>query len=279
MQSFISDDGARIAYRDSVTDGDTDGGQPLLCLAGLTRSSTDFDYLAPHLPGVRMICMDYRGRGQSDWTGADSYSVAREARDAVLLLDHLGLERVPILGTSRGGLIGMALGASLPQRVAGLCLNDIGPVIEHAGLERIKDYIGRSPMAASHAELAAKLPGLMQGFANVPPDRWLDEARRHYAMTPEGLRITYDPALATAFIAAYGAETPDMWPLFEALADMPVALIHAANSDLLSRATVAEMRRRHPGLIHGDVADRAHIPFLDEPESLTVIRAFLAACA
>ncbi|TKA97549.1 alpha/beta hydrolase [Cereibacter changlensis] len=270
-REFTASDGARLAYTD---EGE---GLPLLCLPGLTRTGGDFDYLAPHLPGVRLIRPDYRGRGASSWSGAASYTVPQEARDVLELLDHLGLGQAAILGTSRGGLIGMMLAAVAKERLLGLCLNDVGPVIERAGLERIFDYVGRNPAARSHAALAEALPRLMTGFANVPPERWLAEARLHYRETAEGLRITYDPALREAFLAAFEGETPDLWPLFDACAGLPLALIRGANSDLLSEATVAEMRRRRPDMICAEVPDRAHIPFLDEPESLAAIHAFLKA--
>ncbi|WP_444668207.1 alpha/beta fold hydrolase [Cereibacter changlensis] len=270
-REFTASDGTRLAYTD---EGE---GLPLLCLPGLTRTGGDFDYLAQHLPGVRLIRPDYRGRGASSWSGAASYTVPQEARDVLELLDHLGLGQAAILGTSRGGLIGMMLAAVAKERLLGLCLNDVGPVIERAGLERIFDYVGRNPAARSHEALAEALPRLMTGFANVPPERWLDEARLHYRETPQGLRITYDPALREAFLAAFEGETPDLWPLFDACAGLPLALIRGANSDLLSEATVAEMRRRRPDMICAEVPDRAHIPFLDEPESLAAIHAFLRA--
>ncbi|SMX44650.1 Arylesterase [Actibacterium lipolyticum] len=269
MEFFTADDGAKIAFRD------TGNGQPLLCLAGLTRNATDFDYLAPHLDGVRMICMDYRGRGASDWTGAETYNVPREAQDAIQLLDHLGLGAVPILGTSRGGLVGMGLAVGTPDRVAGLCLNDIGPVIERGGLERIFDYVGRNPSSGSYESVAASMERMMDGFANLPEGRWLEEARKHYVETPEGMKINYDPALRDAFLEAFNGEQPDLWPLFAALADKPVALIRGANSDLLSAEVAADMAKRHPGMIHAEVPDRAHIPFLDEPEAIEAIRAFI----
>jgi pimeloyl-ACP methyl ester carboxylesterase len=268
-KSFAAPDGARLAYSD---EGE---GLPLLCLAGLTRTMADFDDLAPHLPPLRLIRMDYRGRGASEWTGAATYTVPTEAKDALALLDHLGISKAAILGTSRGGLIGMYLAAVAKPRLLGLCLNDVGPVIERKGLERIFDYVGRNPSAPTHAALAEAMPRHSPGFANVPPDRWLAEARRHYRETPEGLRITYDPALRDAFLAAFEGPPQDLWPLFDACAGLPLALIRGANSDLLSRATVDEMRRRRPDMIFAEVPDRAHIPFLDEAESLAAIRAFL----
>ena len=269
---FTAADGARLAYSDQGQ------GLPVLCLAGLTRNMGDFDYVAPHLDGVRLIRMDYRGRGQSDRTGAATYTVPQEARDALDLLDHLGLDRVAILGTSRGGLIGLFLAATAHDRLTGLCLNDVGPVIQRAGLEKIFDYVGRNPAAKTHADLAARLPGAMAGFANVPEGRWLADAHKHYEETASGLTIRYDPELRQSFLDAFKGDTPDLWPLWDATSGFPVALIRGANSDLLSPETVAEMARRRPDLIHATVPDRAHVPWLDEADSLAVIRNWIAAC-
>lgn len=270
-QFFTADDGAKIAYRD---EGE---GLPVLCLAGLTRNMADFDYVAPHLRGVRLIRMDYRGRGQSEYTGAATYTVPREGKDAIQLLDHLGVAKAAVLGTSRGGLIGLLLAAVAKDRMLGLCLNDVGPVIERAGLERIFDYVGRNPASKTLESLARKLPAAMPGFANVPDGRWLADAQKHYDQTPDGLQIKYDPSLREAFLAAFEGETPDLWPLWTATAGLPVALIRGANSDLLSAAAAAEMKARRPDLIFADVPDRAHVPWLDEAESLGVLRGWISA--
>ncbi len=266
---FTASDGARLGYRD---EGE---GLPVLCLAGLTRSSTDFDFLAPHLPDLRLIRPDYRGRGGSEWTGAASYTVPREAKDALELLDHLGLEQAAILGTSRGGIIAMMLAATARGRLLGICLNDVGPVLERGGLEKIIDYVGRNPAARTMDELVAKLPRTMPGFANVPEERWRAFAERLYTPTDTGLHIRYDPELRTSFLAAFEGPAADLWPLYDACAGLPLALVRGANSDLLSAATAAEMHRRRPDMIFAEVPDRAHVPFLDEAESLAAIRAWL----
>jgi pimeloyl-ACP methyl ester carboxylesterase len=270
---FTTSDGARLAYR---SEGE---GLPLLCLPGLTRTMGDFDYLRPHLPPCQLIRIDYRGRGDSQWTGAATYTVPQEAKDAIALLDHLGVAQAAVIGTSRGGLIGMVLAAMAKDRMLGLLMNDVGPVIHRPGLERIFDYVGRNPAAKTHLDLAARLPATMQGFANVPASRWLHEAQLHYVETPHGLRITYDPALRDAFLAAFEGPEVDLWPVFDLLAGLPVALIRGANSDLLSEETAAQMRARRPDMIYAQVPDRAHIPFLDEPEALAAIHAFVKACS
>lgn len=283
MPHFTAPDGARLFYSDE--DIGQDGGQQgdhgaapvLLCLAGLTRTSADFDYLAPHLPLCRLIRMDYRGRGQSDFTGPATYTIPQEAQDALALLDHLAIPKAAILGTSRGGLNALYLTATARDRLAGICLNDVGPVIEKAGLARIEGYLGHRPRAGTWAEMA-EIYAAAPGFANVPEGRWLEEARRHYIEARDGLQLRYDPALREPFLAALAAQQPDAWPLFDTAVGLPLALIRGANSELLSRATAAEMRRRRPDMIFAEVPDRAHMPFLDEPEALGAIRAWLARC-
>ena len=270
-QHLTTADGTRIAF-------DVQGsGRALLCLAGLTRTTVDFDYLLPHLPPLQVIRMDYRGRGGSDWTGAASYTVLQEAQDALALLDHLGVAQVAVIGTSRGGLIGMLLAHLAKPRLAGLCLNDVGPVIERAGLDRIAAYVGRNPAAGDLADYATRLARNSPGFAGVTATRWAEEAAKHAKVTPDGLRITYDPALRDAFMAGMNAAPVDLWPLFDACAGLPLALVRGANSDLLSQSTATEMRRRRPDMIFANVPNRAHVPFLDEPESLGVIAEFLRA--
>lgn len=271
VQYFTADDGAHVAYRD---EGE---GTPVLALAGLTRTGRDFDYLAPFLADKRLIRMDYRGRGASAFTGAATYTVPREGADALQLLDHLGIEKAAVIGTSRGGLIAMFLAAVAKGRLSGVCLNDVGPELERAGLVKIFDYIGRNPAAKDYDELVAKLPYAMEGFANVPESRWREEAERHYVETAKGLRINYDPGLRESFLAAFqGDEVPTAWPLFDACAGLPLCLIRGANSELLGHDSVAEMRAHRPDMIFAEVPDRAHIPFLDEPEAVAAIREWLA---
>ena len=266
---FTADDGAHIAFADEGA------GTALLCLNGLTHHIGDFDALAAHLDGVRLIRMDYRGRGASDRTGAETYTVPREAADALQLLDHLGLDRAAILGTSRGGILGMYLGATAPDRLAGLCLNDVGPVLEPDGLDRIETYLGVEPDLPDF-EAAARRLATTPGFEGVPAARWRAEAHRRFGPGPGGRPVlNYDPALREAFLAAQRAGGGDLWALFDALPEVPLAVIRGANSDLLAPATVALMRRRRPAMITAEVPGRGHVPFLDEPEALAALRAFL----
>ncbi len=271
MPEFHAADGTRLFYRDQGE------GVPILALSGLSRNSTDFDYAAPHLGDNRLVRLDYRGRGNSEWSGAETYTVLTEVGDALALLDHLGLEKVAILGTSRGGLLAMTLAVMAKARLSGVCLVDIGPELSLAGLDVIKGYIGRNPPQKTYAEAIAMRAELMAGFVNVPESRWEEEVRKHYVETPEGLQINYDPALRDAVLATAEAPMPDLWPAFEAFEGLPLALIRGANSDLLSEATANEMSRRRPDMIRTDVPDRGHVPFLDEPEALVAIRQWVSA--
>jgi pimeloyl-ACP methyl ester carboxylesterase len=270
MQTFRASDGARLAFRDAGR------GLPVMALAGLTRDGRDFDYLQRHLPGdVRLVRLDSRGRGGSDWTGPETYTVGQEAQDALALLDHLGIDRAAILGSSRGGLLGLVIAGMAKHRMAGLCLNDVGPVVERDGLMRIGTYIGVEPAVPTLAEVADRMPAAMPGFNRVPAVRWQEETVRHYVQRDTGVGLTYDPALRQAFDAAMSGPLPELWPLFDACAGLPLALIRAAGSDVLAAATAAEMQRRRPDMLFAEIPDRGHIPFLDEPEAVALIRKWI----
>jgi pimeloyl-ACP methyl ester carboxylesterase len=273
MARFTTSDGLSLHYEDEGT------GAPVLCLAGLTRNSADFAFLLPHLAGYRVIRLDYRGRGRSDHAPDHmSYNILREAQDAVELLDHLGLARAALIGTSRGGLVAMAMAHAHPGRLSGVVLNDIGPEVATEGLERIMDYVGREPELPDLDTAAAALAHVhAAGFPGVPLTRWRAQAEAMFAEKPGGgLALRYDARLRDALIGQAGAgDGPDLWLMFDALRDLPLATIRGANSDLLSPATLAAMQARHPGLIAATVPDRGHVPFLDEAQALAAIHTVL----
>ncbi|MFT6447626.1 MAG: pimeloyl-ACP methyl ester carboxylesterase [Sulfitobacter pontiacus] len=272
MPNFTSSDGLSLHYTDQGA------GLPILCLAGLTRTTADFDYVTPHLAGNRLIKMDYRGRGQSDFDPDWShYSPPVECRDALELLAHLGLDKVAILGTSRGGLNAMGLAMGAKERLLGVAFNDVGPYIDPQGLDFIMQYIGRNPAAKTHAEAAAAMPRVFPEFDGVPDRRWMEEAVKHYTQTDSGLEITYDKHLRDAVAKAFDGPSPDLWPFFDALAGLPVACIRGMNSNLLSEETVAEMEKRRPDMIIARVPGRGHIPFLDEPEAVSALHKWVEA--
>ena len=268
MAKFKSADGLTLHYTDEGQ------GMPIVALAGLTRNGNDFDHVAPHLL-VRLIRPDYRGRGQSDWADHSTYSIPQEAADVLALMDHLELEKAAILGTSRGGLIAMMLAATAKERLIGVALNDIGPEITDTGLDVIMNYLGRNPAQQTYAEAAAFRAENWAHFKDVPMERWLTEVEAHYEQTADGLKIRYDPKLRDAIIAAGEQPTPDLWPLFDCLDGLPLALIRGANSDLLSAETAEKMGRRRPDMIKATVPGRGHVPFLDEPETLDALQTWI----
>lgn len=268
-KKYKSLDGLNLNYREQGA------GLPVICLPGLTRNSNDFNYLLPHISDVRFILPDYRGRGKSDWAEPKTYSVPVEAGDILALMDHLGIEKAALIGTSRGGLISMALASVAKDRLLGVCLNDIGPEIPKEGLEAIVEYVGKKPKEKTYGEAAQAREVAMIGFRNVAPTRWREEVEAHYVQTDTGLDLRYDPRLRDMFADFASKPAPDMWPYFEALNDLPLALLRGETSDVLSRETANQMRARRPDMIYAEVADRGHIPFLDEPESLSAIRAWL----
>ena len=272
MVQFTTSDGLKLHYTD---EGE---GLPILCLAGLTRTGADFDYVTPHLNGNRLIKLDYRGRGQSDFDDNwQNYSLPAECRDIMELLAHLTLDKVAILGTSRGGLNAMGLAAGAKDHLLGIALNDVGPVIDEKGIDAIMGYIGRNPAAKTHAELAMAMPHVLTDFQNVPESRWMEEVVKHYTQTDGGLRITYDPKLRESVAAARAQPTPDLWPFFDAMNSLPLACIRGANSNLLTVETLSEMQRRRPDMITAVVPDRGHIPFLDEPEAVAALHQWIGS--
>ncbi|MEM7177437.1 MAG: alpha/beta hydrolase [Pseudomonadota bacterium] len=274
MNSFTASDGRRIAYSDTGGDGPV-----VLCLAGLTRDQRDFIDLAAHLGAAyRVIAMDYRGRGQSEWAEnpLGEYTPPVEGRDAVELLAHLAIPDVTLLGTSRGGLIGMGLAAQAPALVRALILNDIGPVIDDAGIRRIMSYLGR-PLPYANFEAAAQ--GLKAAYAGDAPTvtdaQWLSYARNTFHDDQGHPILSYDPKLRDSVAAAIEGPQIDLWPVYDAIS-CPLLVLRGANSNLFSAATLDEMQRRKPALTATIVPDRGHCPFLDEPEALAAIDTFLA---
>lgn len=269
MKRFKTSDGLSLAYRD------TGQGVTVLCLAGLTRNMEDFAALIAARPDAcRYICLDSRGRGASDYASdPETYTVAQEAQDALALLDHLNLEQVAILGTSRGGLLAMAIAALAPDRLKGVFFNDVGPQLELSGLQAIAGYIGLQPSAKTHAQMATALQNLNRdSVAGLSFSDWEALSRRSYTQTTDGLMLRYDPRLRDGVMTVLKTpETvPDLWPYFAALSGLPVAVLRGANSDLLSPETLKQMRQQHPGLLAADVPGRGHVPFLDEAESLSL---------
>lgn len=274
---FSSADGLALYGRDYPAESDA---TPLLCLAGLTRNVRDFEPLARWLGGRRrLITMDYRGRGRSAYAPDPlTYRPDVELADALRLLDVLDIDQVSVVGTSRGGIIAMIMAAQYPQRLRGVLLNDVGPVIEKASLLRIRGYLGKAVSFATWDEAATSLKRNHPGFETLSAAEWLAYARRVFIEKSGRVTNDYDLRLAEAFPTdeqIEQAESPDLWPLFDTLLTRPVAVLRAEHSDLLSEATVTQMKKRHPLLAAHTIQDRGHVPFLDEPDARAAIEAWL----
>lgn len=274
---FTSADGLALYGRDYPAGDDK---TPILCLAGLTRTSRDFEPLAHWLAGARrLITMDYRGRGRSAYAPDPlTYRPDIELADALRLLDRLDIERVNVIGTSRGGIIAMIMAAQYPQRLTGVLLNDVGPVIERVSLHRIRSYLGKALAFESWDDAVSALKAGNPGFEGLSDEDWLNFARRVFVENDGRIAQDYDLRLVQTFPTdeeIEKADSPDLWPLFDALMAFPVMVLRAENSDLLSAQTVAQMRKRHPRLAAYTIKDRGHVPFLDEPAARAAIQAWL----
>jgi pimeloyl-ACP methyl ester carboxylesterase len=273
MKHFITSDGLRLAYQDEGA------GVPVLCLHGLSRTGEDFDPIAESFRSqARIIRLDLRGRGASEHDkDFMNYNILVEGRDAIELLDHLGLERATIFGTSRGGMIALTLAAAARDRLAGVIFNDIGPHVEPAGLARIMQMLGLAPNAATLDEYAATVAEqLSSSFPGVGVAKWRWFLSHNYRETPDGVQIGYDPRLREAVLTQMeGGEMPDLWPIFDRLEGLPLLLLRGENSDILSAATAEAMCTRRPDMAYVVVRDRGHVPFLDEPECQQAVGAFI----
>jgi pimeloyl-ACP methyl ester carboxylesterase len=273
---FDSSEGLRLFSR--VYAGPSAAAPVVLCLHGLTRNSRDFEDLAPHLAArYRVVVPDVRGRGFSARDpNFSNYQIPVYVKDLLWLFAGLGVGRVSIIGTSMGGLMAMVLTAMQPQLVAGIVLNDVGPEVDPQGLERIRGYVGKSAPVRSWQE-AVTLVRSIYGTAwpGLSDERWERVARLSYRANAQGVpEADADPLIAEPLRDTKVA-APNLWPLWGALAKVPILAIRGAHSDILSAATVARMQREKPDLKVLEVANRGHAPMLDEPQSLAAIDEFL----
>ncbi len=279
-------DGLRLHYRD-VGRGAA-GALPVVCLPGLTRTTADFDVLAAHLAGGgaggpprRVLSLDYRGRGGSDHDPhPENYSVPVEAGDVLAVLADAGVDGAVFVGTSRGGLIAMVLSGVRPGLVRGAVLNDIGPVLEPAGLARIRGYVGRLPPPETWEDAVRTIQGYAGAqFTGLSPEDWLHFAHTTYAARDGALAGRYDPALTESLKALDPAKPlPVLWDQFAGLAGAPLLVVRGANTDLLSEETTAEMLRRHPDAALFTVPGQGHAPLLHDPATLARIADFVHRC-
>ncbi|MEQ8410886.1 MAG: alpha/beta hydrolase [Erythrobacter sp.] len=288
--NWTSPDGLTLHFRDYPG---PEGGTktPVLCLHGLTRNARDFAELAEHIaPSRRVIVPDMRGRGMSDHApDSDTYNPLTYVADVDKLLAEQGIERFVAIGTSMGGLMTMLLARKYAEagsgkgteRIAGAVLNDIGPEIETAGLERISGYVGQGRSYPTWIHAARSL-GEVHGeaFPDYDLEDWLEMAKRTMVVSQNGrISYDYDMAIAEPFAKPGNAAPGDLWSAFEALAGTPMLLVMGELSDLISPATAARMKDINPLMETVTVPRVGHAPTLDEPEARAAIDALLAGIA
>lgn len=273
----------RMAY---VEWGDPANPRVLVCVHGLTRCGRDFDYLAQSLAAdFRVVCPDVVGRGKSDWLRDKShYTIPQYAQDMVALLARLDVEQVDWLGTSMGGMIGMALAAQ-PHPHGGaihrLILNDVGPVIAGAALARIGEYLATPPDFASPDEAEAYIRAIAAPFGKLTDAQWRHLTAHVIKAGPQGrFQLRYDPGIAVPYQAMVsgpdGIEDIELWALYDAIR-CPTLVIRGENSDLLSRATLAEMAVRGPRARSVEVPGVGHAPMFMDDAQVALVRDFLGA--
>lgn len=282
----------KISYREwfDASTGPKEAARVVVCVHGLTRRATDFDPLARTMArrGLRVVCPDMIGRGDSDWmTQPMLYAVPQYVADCVTLVARLGVESVDWVGTSMGGLIGMTYAALSGHPIRRMVLNDIGPKLEWAGLSTIAGYVGSVPVFHEYSEAASWLRGRMGGFGPHDEAGWEQLIRPYFKVLPDGgFTPHYDPAIAIPFKAlaqggASGGEPsgePDahsMWPLWDAI-NSPTLVLHGSLSELLSTETCEKMKVRGPKARVIEIAGVGHAPSLIAPEQINPILEFFS---
>jgi pimeloyl-ACP methyl ester carboxylesterase len=275
-----SRDGLRLHYRDYAAAPEHEARPPIVCIPALTRNARDWEGVAERLAGQwRLICVDLRGRGESAYAKDPmTYVTPTYLQDLDALLRTLELDRFILFGTSLGGLLSMLLGAADPARVQAVLINDVGPVLEDAGLSRIRTYVGRSPAWPTWVHAARDLCEVhQQSFPDWKLEDWLVFAKRVAKLSNSGrVVLDYDMRVAEPFRIAAPVAGMDMWAAFRALKDVPTLVVRGETSDILSMATLERMRGEHSGLDVLTIPRVGHAPTLDEPEAREATRRLLA---
>ncbi|HEX9646489.1 MAG TPA: alpha/beta fold hydrolase [Alphaproteobacteria bacterium] len=275
------DDGGgrrRLSYLEAGAGQD---GVPVLCVHGMTRNARDFERLAPALARTRrVICVDLPGRGDSDRL-ADStrYQIPTYAGDLLALLDALGIAEVDWVGTSLGGMIGMAVAGAEDSAVRGvirrLVLNDIGPFIPKAALARIGEYVVRTWRFESLAHAEAHVRKAYAPFGLRSDSDW--RRLTELSVQPDadgGLIQNYDPAIGDDMRERAPTDI-DLWPAWDRIR-CPVLVLRGADSDVLPAEVAAEMTRRGPGAELAAFAGIGHAPALLDDDQISVVAEWLA---
>lgn len=269
----------RMAYAEW---GDADNPRVVICAHGLSRQGRDFDTLARALAGkYRVVCPDVVGRGRSEWLeNPAGYQLPQYIADMVTLLARVNATSVDWVGTSMGGLIGLGVASLSGSPLRRLVLNDVGPTIEPASLERIGTYLGQPAHWQSLEDAADAMWAIASSFGPHTREQWLALSAPQVVPDGAGFKPHYDPAIAVPFRAA----TPEfvkagealLWQAYDQL-KLPTLLLRGADSDLLSHDTAQAMTARGPRASLVEFAGVGHAPMLVQPDQVEVVREFLLA--
>jgi len=258
----------------------TENAPPVLCMPGLARNARDFETLAPHVAQQRTtIVIEFRGRGESAYAKDPmTYVPLTYVQDVVALLDEMAIDRFATIGTSLGGLVSMLMAATLPGRLVGAVLNDVGPELQTSGLERIRDYIGAGGSQPTWMHAARAMSELNAAiYPGYEIHDWLRLTKRTHRLTPEGRIVTdYDKQIAAPLRVTGGEAAFDMWPVYRALGGVPLLILRGELSDILARSAGEKMVAELPHARLVEVPAVGHAPTLDEPEAVAAIDAWLA---
>jgi len=269
-------DGLRLHYRDYAGAADK---PPILCLHGLTRNSRDWtEFAERYSPGFRVLALEFRGRGGSDYDPVPQrYNPLTYAGDVIELLDQLALDQAIFAGTSLGGLVTLTMAAMAPQRIFATIMNDVGPDVDVEGVNRILTYVGNDRRFGSWDEAAdAIAANYGASFERYAHDDWVKMAKRNCREENGEVRFDYDMAIAEPFKTTGPTPNVDLWPFFRVLAEKPLLVVRGAKSDLLTEATARRMQQVAPDMKLVLVPGVGHAPELNEPEAVAAIDEFLA---
>jgi pimeloyl-ACP methyl ester carboxylesterase len=269
-------DGLRLHYRDYAGAADK---PPILCLHGLTRNSRDWtEFAERYSPGFRVLALEFRGRGGSDYDPIPQrYNPLTYAGDVIELLDQLALDQAIFAGTSLGGLVTLTMAAMAPQRIFATIMNDVGPDVDVEGVNRILTYVGNDRRFGSWDEAAdAIAANYGASFERYAHDDWVKMAKRNCREENGEVRFDYDMAIAEPFKTTGPTPNVDLWPFFRVLAEKPLLVVRGAKSDLLTEATARRMQQVAPDMKLVLVPGVGHAPELNEPEAVAAIDEFLA---
>lgn len=263
----------KLAY---IEWGAKDNPNVLICSHGLTRNKHDFDVLAKSLSTLyRVICFDLPGRGESDWlSNKMAYDYNQYTIDALMLIARTGVEKVDWLGTSMGGLLGMALASMQNSPIKKLIVNDVGPHLAKEALMRIAEYVGQQPSFTTSKELGAYIRTVYAGFGELTEDQWNDMLRHGQRRLENGkFTLNYDPDISKVFMDK-PLEDINLWPIWEAITQ-PTLVIQGEDSDLLVSDTANKMVTTGPKAQLITIPNTAHAPGLMNDNDIQLVKDWL----